>query len=173
MKITKLKLNDLLLIEPETHADSRGSFRESFRKDLLSNFFDKEVVQDNIVESSKGVLRGLHYQLNYPQDKLIQVISGEIFDVVVDIRKNSPTFSSWYGIKLSSVNKKQLLVPAGFAHGYCVLSENTKVMYKCTDYFHKNDQYGITWNDKFLNIDWPIKNPVISLNDSKLPNFES
>ena len=173
MKITKLKLNDLLLIEPETHADSRGSFRESFRKDLLSNFFDKEFVQDNIVESSKGVLRGLHYQLNYPQDKLIQVISGEIFDVVVDIRKNSPTFSSWYGIKLSSVNKKQLLVPAGFAHGYCVLSENTKVMYKCTDYFHENDQYGIIWNDEFLNINWPIKNPIISLNDSKLPNFES
>lgn len=172
MKINKLKLDGVILIEPEVHFDSRGDFSESFRKDLLSKYFNKEFIQDNIVESHKGVLRGLHYQLDYPQDKLVQVVHGEIFDVAVDIRKDSPTFGKWVAELLNCTNKKQLLIPSGYAHGYCVLSDKAKVMYKCTEYYNKNDQYGFIWNDSILNIDWPIKTPEISKNDSKLPNFK-
>lgn len=173
MKISKLKLKDLILIEPRSYIDSRGSFMESFRKDILSSYFKKEFIQDNLVNSNRGVLRGLHFQLNKPQDKLIQVLFGEIFDVAVDIRKNSPTYGKWLGILLSCKNKKQLLVPAGYAHGYCVLSETAKVLYKCTDYYDPKDQHGYIWNDSTLNIKWPIKNPIISLKDSELKEFKA
>lgn len=173
MKISKLKLKDLLLIEPKSYFDKRGSFMESYRKDILSDYFKKEFVQDNLVNSSRGVLRGLHFQVDKPQDKLIQVIYGEIFDVAVDVRVDSPTYGEWFGISLSCENKKQLLVPAGYAHGYCVLSKTAKVLYKCTDYYDPDDQHGYIWNDSTLNIKWPIKNPVISLKDSKLQKFKA
>ena len=172
MNISKLKLEGIFLIEPEIQIDSRGSFMESFRKDALSEYFKKEFVQDNLVESNKGVLRGLHFQLDNPQDKLVQVLDGEIFDVAVDIRKKSSTYGKWFGISLSCKNKKQLLVPAGYAHGYCVLSETAKVLYKCTEYYCPEDQHGYIWNDATLNINWPIKNPKISIKDSKLQNFK-
>ncbi len=172
MKIKNLELDGIVLIEPVIHNDDRGAFSESFRKDLLYKYFKKEFVQDNIVESHKGVLRGLHYQLEYPQDKLVQVVYGEIFDVAVDIRKDSSTYGKWIGKTLSCSNKKQLLIPSGYAHGYCVISDRAKVLYKCTEYYKPKDQYGIIWNDDFLNIDWPIKTPEISKNDSKLPNLK-
>ena len=146
---------------------------ESFRKDLLAQFGIKsDFVQDNIVHSSKNVLRGLHYQKKNPQDKLIQVLEGEIFDVAVDIRPNSETYGKWVGEFLNSDNKCQLYIPSGFAHGYCVTSDKAIVHYKCSDYYYPNDQSGIIWNDKGLNISWPIKHPEISKKDSKLPAFQ-
>ena len=173
MKIVKLNISDVLLIEPIIHSDDRGNFMESYRKDMLEEYNkNTDFVQDNLVNSSYGVLRGLHYQKHNPQDKLVQVTCGEIFDVAVDIRKESDTFGNWVGEILSKENRKQLYVPSGFAHGYCVLSDKATVLYKCTDYFHANDQYGIKWNDSTLKINWPINNPKISEKDSKLPTFE-
>ena len=173
MKFKKLDINDVVLIEPIQHNDSRGFFMESFRSDLLIEFGIKsDFIQDNIVHSSRNVLRGLHYQKNNPQDKLIQVIEGEIFDVAVDIRPHSKTYGKWVGEFLNSDNKNQLYVPSGFAHGYCVISDRAIVHYKCSDYYYPNDQNGIIWNDKELNISWPIKNPEISEKDSKLPTLQ-
>ena len=173
MKIIKLNIPDILLIEPIIHSDDRGNFMESYRKDMLMEYNkNTDFVQDNLVNSSCGVLRGLHYQKNNPQDKLVQVAYGEIFDVAVDIRRKSNTFGNWVGEVLSKENRKQLYVPSGFAHGYCVLSDKATVLYKCTDYFYANDQYGIKWNDSTLKINWPINNPNISEKDSKLPTFE-
>ena len=173
MKFQKLDINDVILIKPITHNDSRGSFMESFRDDLLIDFGIKSnFVQDNIIHSFKNVLRGLHYQKENPQDKLIQVIDGEIFDVAVDLRGNSPTCGQWVGEFLSSNNKYQLYIPSGFAHGYCVVSDKAIVHYKCSNYYHSNDQHGVIWNDEDLNILWPIKKPKISEKDSKLPTLQ-
>ena len=172
MKIVACKIPDILIIEPIKHNDARGSFMESYRYDLLSKYNIKEFVQDNLVCSEYGVLRGMHYQVKHPQDKLIQVIDGEIFDVAIDIRKKSPTYGQWFGEYLSSKNRKQLFIPAGFAHGYCVTSNIAKVLYKCNDYYYSDDQYGIIWNDITLNINWPIKNPILSEKDIKLSSFQ-
>ena len=128
-------------------------------------------VQDNLSYSKRGVLRGLHYQWPNAQAKLVQVLDGEIFDVAVDIRKNSPTFGKWVGKTLSGANRKQLYIPAGFAHGYCVLSENAILNYKCNNFYSSVDEKGILWNDSTLQIDWPIVKPIISNKDSNLPSF--
>ena len=173
MKICNTLIPDVKLITPVCYKDTRGEFIESYRCDLLkNNGIDYEFVQDNIVESKENILRGLHFQKINPQGKLIQALSGKIFDVAVDIREKSSTYGNWVGEFLSDENKKQLFIPPGFAHGYCVVSNNAKVMYKCTDYFNPNDQYGIIWNDPKINIKWPINSPVLSDKDKLLPQLK-
>ena len=132
--------------------------RKSMRKQALTEPF----VQDNRSHSRHGVLRGLHYQCRYPQGKLVYVITGEIFDVAVDIRRGSPTFGKWEGIYLSSDNNRQIFVPEGFAHGFCVVSETADVLYKCTDFYHPDDEFGILWSDPTIGITWPVASPVLS-----------
>ena len=176
MKIeTCKKLPEIKIIYNDIHPDNRGEFMETYKKtsyaDLLG--LNHDFVQDNLVYSDANVLRGLHYQEKFPQGKLVSVIEGEIFDVAVDINKKSDTFSQWFGAKLSKNNSCQLFIPPGYAHGYCVLSDFAIVMYKCTDYYHKNDQKGIIWDDDKINIKWPISNPIISEKDSKLPKLSN
>jgi len=176
-KFTKTKINGLYIIEPTVFNDCRGYFMESYNElnfnnsnlDLNLNF-----VQDNEAKSKKGVLRGLHFQNQYAQDKLVRVISGEIFDVAVDLRKDSPTYLEWFGVILSGENKKQFYIPKGFAHGYLVLSDEAIFSYKCTDYYHPEFEDGILYNDPYLNIDWPIdniENIIISDKDKKWPTI--
>ena len=170
MKITKTTLQGLLLIEPKVFSDSRGWFYESYvRKNYVENGITSEFVQDNHSKSSKGVLRGLHYQVNRPQAKLVRVTQGEVFDVAADIRPGSPTFGKWAGYRLSSENWLQLFIPEGFAHGFCVLSETVEFLYKCSDYYSPYDERGIIWNDPDIAIDWPIENPILSEKDAAFP----
>jgi dTDP-4-dehydrorhamnose 3,5-epimerase len=168
MKFIKSGFPDIFLIEPDVYKDDRGFFMETYHQSKyteagISKFF----VQDNYSHSKYGVLRGLHYQLKYPQGKLVSVIKGEIFDVVVDIRWDSPKFGQWFGVRLSEKNKRQIYVPEGFAHGFVVLSENADVIYKCTNLYVPGDDYGIFWADPTINIDWPVKTPILSPKDSK------
>lgn len=158
MNVTPTKIPDVLLIEPQVFGDERGFFLESFN---LQNFRNKtqcavNFVQDNHSKSGQGVLRGLHYQLNYPQGKLVRVVRGEIYDVVVDLRQSSSTFSQWVGLNLSATNFYQLWVPPGFAHGFLVLSDVAEVLYKTTDYYHQDDEHTLLWNDPTFAITWPI-----------------
>lgn len=149
------ELKDLVLIVPTPFSDNRGNFMEFYNRRALSEKgLNRLFVQDNIVSSKKGVLRGLHFQKYHQQGKLVSVINGKIFDVVVDIREESDTFGKWFGIVLSKANKKQLYVPEGFAHGYLVLEDDTLVYYKCTDYYYPEEQEGIIWDDKDLKINW-------------------
>lgn len=166
MKFTRSKLPEVILIEPNSFSDDRGFFSETYHIDKFrEGGITETFVQDNHVFSKKNVLRGLHFQVNHPQGKCVRCINGEIFDVAVDIRSNSPTFGEWVGVYLSSENRRQLYIPPGFAHGYCVLSDISEVLYKCTDVYHPNDEMGIIWNDPRLNIDWPIENPILSEKD--------
>lgn len=156
----------VMIIEPAVFNDSRGFFLETYHYNKYSEKgLDGRFVQDNHSHSIKGTLRGLHYQLKHPQGKLLYVIKGEIFDVAVDIRKGSPNFGKWVGVMLSSGNKKQFYVPPGFAHGFCVISEEADVIYKCTDLYAPDDEYGVMWNDPNIGIDWPVKNPALSDKD--------
>ncbi len=150
-------IEGLKIIEPAVYGDERGYFFESYNlNDFRKNGIDTVFVQDNQSASVKGVLRGLHFQKEYPQDKLVRVIQGEVFDVAVDIRKGSPTFGKWYGIILSAENKKQFYIPKNFAHGFIVLSDYAEFAYKCSDFYHPDDEGGIIWNDRDINIDWPL-----------------
>lgn len=174
MKVLATKLVGIKLIEPVVHGDNRGFFMESYNQTTFNKHDIHTVfVQDNhslSVEAS--VLRGLHYQLNpFAQTKLIRVISGEIFDVVVDIRRNSPTFGQWEGFVLSAANKCQLLVPQGFAHGFCTLVANTEVQYKVDSYYSPEHDRGIAWNDPALGIDWPTSTPILSKKDRNHPTL--
>jgi len=170
LTITKGKLDGVLLIQPKVFGDDRGFFMESYNAaELKEAGVDILFVQDNHSKSCKNVLRGLHYQVNREQDKLVRVLSGEVFDVAVDIRRNSPTFGLWEGYLLSDENKNQLLIPKGFAHGFCVLSETAEFLYKCSDYYSPEDERGIIWNDTDINIDWPVSDPILSERDKKLP----
>jgi len=167
MKIETCKiLPEIKIIYNDVYTDDRGEFRETYRKTAYTDLIDipYDFVQDNLVHSHKNVLRGLHYQQNFPQGKLVSVIEGEIFDVAVDINKGSNTFSKWFGKKISQ--GCQIFIPPGYAHGYCVLSDSAIVMYKCTEYYRENDQKGIIWNDPDIDIKWPISDPVISKKDS-------
>ena len=150
---------------------------ETFQKKNYAELgIDKSFVQDNHSHSSRGTLRGMHYQLKYPQAKLIYVITGEIYDAVVDIRRGSPSFGQWKGFSLSAEKKRQLFVPQGFAHGFCVLSETADVMYKCSDFYNPNDEFGILWSDPDIGINWPVENPILTEKDShyqKLNNVPS
>lgn len=149
-------IKGLCVIEPAIHGDTRGYFMETYnQRDLEKNGIDIVFVQDNQSMSTKGVLRGLHFQKDFPQTKLVRVIKGVVFDVVVDLRRNSETYRQWYGIELTEENKKQLLIPRGFAHGFLVLSENAEFCYKCDDFYHPNDEGGMAWNDPEIGIEWP------------------
>lgn len=149
-------IKDLCIIEPTVYGDNRGYFMETYNyQDLKEMGLDYHFVQDNQSKSIKGVLRGLHYQINHPQTKLVRVIKGEVFDVAVDLRKDSETYGQHYGIILSAENKKQFLIPKGFAHGFLVLSDEAEFCYKCDDYYHANDEGGIIFNDPKINIKWP------------------
>ena len=155
---------DVILIEPRVFADERGFFLESYQKQRFSEAgIPFDFVQDNHSKSQQGVLRGLHYQIQQPQGKLIRVIAGEIFDVAVDIRKSSPTFGKWVGDYLSAENKKMLWVPAGFAHGFLVTSPTAEVLYKATDYYAPHWERSIVWNDPSINIDWPTQGSLPTL----------
>ena len=172
MKIENCNIPDIKLVKNNIFNDDRGRFIESYKKKVYkSNGIISSFVQDNLVYSKKNVLRGLHYQKKFPQGKLVSAISGEIFDIAVDIRKESKYYGQWIGKIISDKNCHQLYVPPGFAHGYCVLSDYAVVMYKCTEYYHESDQYGIIWNDKDISIDWPIDSPILSEKDSKLPTL--
>ncbi len=166
MKTTYLAIPDVVLFEPKIFGDARGFFFESFNHAQFEKTVGRKVtfVQDNHSRSAKNVLRGLHYQIQQPQGKLVRVVTGEIFDVAVDIRQNSPTFGKWVGEVLSAENKKQLWMPEGFAHGFIVLSATAELLYKTTDYYAPQHEHCITWNDTELNIDWPIENPPILSN---------
>lgn len=168
VKYTKTSIPGVLLIEPDVFRDSRGFFLETHHQNKYAEEgIGKPFIQDNRSHSKKGVLRGLHYQLRFPQGKLVYVITGEIFDVAVDIRRGSPTFGKWEGIYLSSENNRQIFVPEGFAHGFCVLSETADVLYKCTDYYHPEDECGILWSDPTVGIEWPVAEPILSPKDSQ------
>lgn len=149
-------IEGLCVIEPEIHLDARGYFTESYnQKDMQEAGLNVNFVQDNQSGSVKGVLRGLHYQKEHPQGKLVRVIRGRVYDVAVDIRRGSVTYGKWFGIELSEENRKQLYIPEGFAHGFLVLSENAEFCYKCTDFYYPGDEGGIVWNDPTLGIQWP------------------
>ncbi|WP_374442908.1 dTDP-4-dehydrorhamnose 3,5-epimerase [Pseudomonas panipatensis] len=168
MKATRLAIPDVVLFEPKVFGDDRGFFFESFNHRQFEEAvgYPVKFVQDNHSRSVKGVLRGLHYQIQNPQGKLVRVVQGEVFDVAVDIRKNSPTFGKWVGEILSAENKRQLWVPEGFAHGFAVLSETAEFLYKTTDYYAPEFERCITWDDPIINIAWPNKqNPKLSNKD--------
>ena len=171
MIIQKTDLDPVLLIKPKPHRDARGEFVEVFREHIFREAgIDVSFVQDNISKSKKNALRGLHYQLPpSSQVKLVMVPCGTILDVVVDMRQNSPTFKQHYSAVLSEENRHMLYVPTGFAHGFSVLSEEATVYYKCNDYYSKELERGVRWDDPELNIDWDISDPVLSEKDSKLP----
>lgn len=169
MNIIKTKLNDCVIIEPQVYGDERGFFLETFHSKRYKELADIDLnfVQDNHSRSSKNVLRGLHFQKNKPQGKLVRAVKGEVFDVAVDIRKDSSTFGKWEGVLLSEKNKRQLWVPPGFAHGFLALSDIVDFEYKCTDYYDSSDEGIIQWNDPDLNIAWPSNNPILSAKDAK------
>ncbi len=176
MNIDNIKestIKDVKIITPPIHTDSRGYFFESFNsKDFINLGLPVNFVQDNQAFSKKGTLRGLHYQLKYPQGKLVRVIQGEVFDVAVDIRLGSPSFGKHVGLHLSDKNNIIMYIPEGFAHGYLVLSETAIFQYKCTDIYHPEDEYGLLWSDKEINIQWPIKDPILSAKDKSLPTLQ-
>ena len=150
------EIEGLCVITPTVHGDDRGYFMETYNlNDMKEAGLDLDFVQDNQSSSGKGVLRGLHYQKNFPQGKLVRVIRGSVFDVAVDLRKGSETYGKWYGLELSEENKKQFYIPKGFAHGYLVLSEWAGFCYKCTDFYHPGDDGGLVWNDPAIGITWP------------------
>ena len=170
MIVKNTLLDGVKIITPTVFEDERGYFFESFKAPIFkNNDLPINFVQDNEVKSTKGVLRGLHYQFNRPQGKLVRVISGSILDVAVDIRKGSPTFGQSEIVHLTAENNKMLYIPEGFAHGYLVTSLESIVVYKCTDVYDPNDQYGIIWNDETIGVDWMYDSPILSEKDLMLP----
>ncbi|OQY17956.1 MAG: dTDP-4-dehydrorhamnose 3,5-epimerase [Desulfobacteraceae bacterium 4572_35.1] len=167
MKVIKTKIPDVLIIEPTVFGDDRGFFMESWNSKAFNTAVGREVnfVQDNHSRSTKGVLRGLHYQVQQPQGKLVRCVVGEVFDVAVDLRKSSATFGVWVGCHLSAENKRQFWVPEGFAHGFLVLSEAADFLYKTTDYYAPDYERCIRWDDADLGIDWPMQGLCVSLSD--------
>lgn len=174
-KFTKREtgISGLCVIKPTIFDDNRGYFFESYNaNDFKEIGIDTIFVQDNQSKSSKGVLRGLHYQINHPQAKLVRVIKGEVYDVAVDLRPESSTYGQYYGVVLSAENKLQFFIPRGFAHGFLVLSDEAEFVYKCDDFYHPNDEGGIIWNDADINISWPFsKNLIQSDKDQKWPTL--
>lgn len=167
MKVSKATLDGILIIDPTVFSDERGFFMEAYKKSTLQKLgVQDEFVQDNLSCSTHGVLRGLHYQLKpHAQGKLIRTVSGEVFDVGVDLRRGSPTYGKWFGINLSAENKKMLYLPAGFAHGFYTVSAVAEVMYKCTAEYCKDDERGLIWNDPAVGIVWPIINGSVLLSE--------
>lgn len=167
MIVEATPLAGLLLVKPDVYGDERGYFQESWNlRRYTEAGLDRHFVQDNLSSSRQGILRGLHFQNPHPQGKLVYVLRGEVFDVAVDVRADSPTFGQWYGVTLSEENHLQLFVPEGFAHGFCVTSEMALFAYKCTDFYRPEAELCIRWDDPAIGIDWPIENPTLSEKDS-------
>ena len=167
MKVTPTDIPDVLVVEPRVFGDARGFFFESWnRRTFAAAGLDVAFVQDNHSRSSRGVLRGLHYQIHHAQGKLVRVIAGEVYDVAVDLRRASPTFGRHVAVTLSADNARMLWVPAGFAHGFCVTSDSADFLYKTTDYWHAEHERTLLWNDPALGIDWPVGEPVIAAKDA-------
>ncbi len=161
IKVTKCDIEGLCVIEPTVFKDERGYFMETYNEnDFKEAGLDMKFVQDNQSMSARGVLRGLHFQKQYPQGKLVRVVRGKVFDVAVDLREGSVTYKKWYGVELSDENKKQFYIPEGFAHGFLVLSDEAEFVYKCTDFYHPGDEGGIMWNDPEIGIEWPLEDGV-------------
>lgn len=168
MQFIQTELAGVVVVEPQVFADERGFFMETYhRPKFAAAGIDLEFVQDNHSQSRRGVLRGLHYQLAQPQGKLVRVVRGSVFDVAVDLRRSSPTFARWVGYELSESNRRQLYVPPGFAHGFCVTSDVAEVIYKCTEVYTPQDERTVLWNDPALGIKWPIANPTVSAKDER------
>ncbi len=177
MKITRTEIPDVLVIEPTVFADDRGFFFESYNEKKFAELtgITPGFVQDNHSYSRKNILRGLHYQINQPQGKLVRVVAGEVFDVAVDLSKSSPSFGRWVGEYLSASNKKQFWIPAGFAHGFLVLSDHAEFLYKTTDYYARDHERCIIWDDHKINIEWPLKSgesPILSEKDNSGSSLE-
>lgn len=176
MQFNATPLKGLYLLEPKVFGDERGFFVETWNERTFSNAgFDMNFVQDNHSRSARGILRGLHYQLEHTQGKLVRVTSGEVFDVAVDMRRDSPTLGQWYGVHLSAENQKMLWVPAGFAHGFYVVSDFADFQYKCTDFYHPESEVSLAWDDPSVGIDWPIpagEAPQLSGKDAEGLDFE-
>lgn len=175
-KFTKLDIDGVFTVEPAVFGDERGYFMETYNEnDFRNEGYNLNFVQDNQSRSTKGVLRGLHFQYTQPQGKLVRVIKGEVFDVAVDLRKDSETYGKWIGVTLSEENKKQLFIPEGFAHGFLVLSDIAEFAYKCTDFYNPDDEGGIKWDDPEIGIEWPIDdrdNLILSEKDQKWKPLE-
>jgi len=170
LQVQDTSIREVKVLQPRTFGDERGFFLETFNKNLFSELgLPSEFVQDNHSRSARGVLRGLHYQRTRPQGKLVRVVRGKIFDVAADIRRGSPTFGKCFSIILDDVSLKALWIPAGFAHGFCALSETADVVYKCTEPYAAGDERGLRWDDPTLGIDWPVSNPILSKRDSAFP----
>ncbi len=170
MNIIKTELDGVLVLEPTKYSDKRGFFIESYNKKILKEIgLDFDFVQDNHSRSTKDVLRGLHFQKNHPQGKLVRCVRGSVFDVAVDINKKSPNFGKYFSIELNDTNNRMLWIAPGYAHGFCVLSDVADFNYKCTEYYYPNDQAGILWSDNDIRINWPTSNPIISEKDKNYP----
>ena len=170
MKTIPTELAGVLVIEPQVFADARGFFFESYNAQRYAKAgIACGFVQDNHSRSTRNTIRGLHYQFRRPQAKLLRVVRGSVFDVVADIRRGSPTFGRWVGIELSAENKRQIFVPAGLAHGFCVTSDDAEVEYKCSDFYVPDDQHGVLWSDRTIGIAWPVREPILSHRDRAYP----
>ena len=170
MKIIETTLPEVIILEPKLHGDSRGFFLETYREDTLHEFgINERFIQDNHSRSTRGILRGLHYQLTQPQGKLVRVAQGAVFDVAVDVRRGSPTFGQWCGATLDEESMRMTYIPQGFAHGFVVLSDTADFIYKCTDYYHPESEQGILWNDPAIGIKWPITDVQLSEKDHNNP----
>ena len=171
IKVTRCEIEGLCVIEPTVFNDERGYFMETYNyNDFKAEGLDMIFVQDNQSMSTRGVLRGLHFQKQYPQGKLVRVVRGTVFDVAVDLRSDSKTYGNWFGVELSAENKKQFYIPQGFAHGFLVLSDEAEFAYKCTDLYHPGDEGGVIWNDPDIGVEWPLQegvNLIISEKDQK------
>ncbi|MDQ6951135.1 MAG: dTDP-4-dehydrorhamnose 3,5-epimerase [Mariprofundales bacterium] len=173
MKVIETVLPGVLIVEPKVFGDPRGFFLETWNCDRYeaAGFPEVRFVQDNHSRSRQGILRGLHFQLHHPQGKLVQVVTGAVFDVALDIRVGSPTFGCWVGYELSEENHRQMWIPPGFAHGFCVLSAIADFTYKCTDLYFPAEEGGVIWNDPEIGVDWPIQQPVLSAKDQLLASL--
>lgn len=174
MKITETRIPAVKILEPKVFEDDRGYFFESYRESTLREAgVDLSFVQDNVSKSYKNSIRGLHYQIENPQAKLVQCLKGSILDVAVDLRKDSPSFGNYIAIKLSDVSKRMLFIPEGFAHGFSVLSDEAIVSYKCSDYYNKEGERGVRWDDPLIRVHWDVARPILSEKDRHLPLFSS
>ncbi len=172
MNVIETALPGVIILEPKVHGDHRGFFLESYRKNSFAEAgIEYDFVQDNHSRSQYGVLRGLHFQINKPQGKLVRVTTGSVYDVAVDINPDSPTYGQYAGVELSEENHRLFWVPPGYAHGFVVTSERADFQYKCTDYYDPSDEGGILWNDPAIAIDWPVEEPMLSDKDLKLPTL--
>ena len=173
---TPTSIEGVTIVDVKSYGDERGYFMETYKRpDFVAGGIDCDFVQDNQSRSTRGVLRGLHFQIEHPQSKLVRVVEGEVFDVAVDLRPGSPTFGQWEGVVLSAENRRQFFVPRGFAHGFYVMSETATFCYKCADVYHPNDEGGLMWDDPSIAVAWPVpdgEGPVLSEKDGLHPSFE-